>query len=102
MRVLITGSGGQVGSTLIDGMRDRFELRGFDLVPTPGLDDAVIADLADADAVRRATRGMDAVIHLGTASPGGDPWESALNTNFIGTYNDFEAARHVTVETLRV
>ena len=94
MRVLITGSAGAIGSTLAKGMRDRFELRGFDRVPTPDLEDAVVADLADADAVRRATQGMDAVIHLGGAPGGGSPWEDVLNSNIIGTYNVFEAARH--------
>ena len=64
MRVLITGSAGAVGTTLIKGMRDRHEIRGLDLVPTPDLDDALIGDVADYHTVEEAVYGMDALIHL--------------------------------------
>ena len=38
MRVLITGAAGAVGSTLVAGLKGRYELRGLDLVDVPGLD----------------------------------------------------------------
>jgi len=92
MRVLITGAAGRIGSTLVRGMVERYELRGFDQVPMPELKDALVGDLADFDAVLEATRGVEAVIHLGGEPGGGAPWEEILPSNFVGTYNVFEAA----------
>lgn len=91
MRVLITGAAGAIGSVLVRGMKERHELRGFDRVPMPDLEDAIVGDMADFDLLVEATRGMDAVIHLATVK-GGDPWEDALKS-MIGTYHVFEAAR---------
>lgn len=88
MRVLITGSAGAVGTTLIKGIRDHHEIRGFDRVETPGLDDFVVGDITDFDRVEKATCDMDAVIHLVNAGP---EWEQALQS-MTGTYNVFESA----------
>jgi uronate dehydrogenase len=48
-----------------------------------------VAKLAD---MRRVTRGVDAVVHLGGFPAEGD-WENILRANIIGLYNLFEAAR---------
>ena len=93
MRILITGAAGTVGSIVVNGLRDRYTLRGFDRVPTPDLDDTVVAELTDFDAVSSATRNMDAIIHLAGNPSGAAPWEEILDSNIIGTYNLFEAAR---------
>ena len=92
MRVLITGSAGKIGAVLIAGLKEKYQLRGFDLDPTPDLEDGVEADLADFDAVLKATEGMEAVIHLGAATVD-KAWEDTLQTGIIGTYNVFEAMR---------
>jgi uronate dehydrogenase len=39
-----------------------------------------------------ATRGVDAIVHMGGYSVEG-PWETILEANIVGTYNVFEAAR---------
>ncbi|MDE2848856.1 MAG: NAD(P)-dependent oxidoreductase [Gemmatimonadota bacterium] len=91
-RILVTGSAGAVGTIIVNGLRDRYPLRGFDRVPTPGLEDEVVADITDMDAVLQATEGMDAVIHLAGNPSGGASWEEILHANFIGTYTLFEAA----------
>ena len=52
-------------------------------------------DVAEVAAVDRATRGIDAVVHLAVAvgeEDYGQP-ELPLSTNVLGTYNVFEAAR---------
>jgi nucleoside-diphosphate-sugar epimerase len=93
MRVLITGAAGAVGSTLVRGLRPRHRLRGFDRVPMPELEDAVVGDLADFAAVHQACRDVEAVIHLGGTPSGGAPWEEVLHSNILGTYHAMEAAR---------
>lgn len=93
MRVLITGSAGQIGRVLVAGLKGKYRVHGFDLKPTPGLADALIGDLADFDAVLQATEGMECVIHLGGNVSGGVPWPDILRNNIVGTYNVFEASR---------
>ena len=93
MRVLVTGAAGRVGSTVARGLKDRHdEVRGHDRVPMPDLTDTVVSDLTDFDSMLEATRDVDAVAHIG-GLPGGNEWETMLQSNFIGTYNVFEAAR---------
>ncbi|MXW03661.1 MAG: NAD(P)-dependent oxidoreductase [Gemmatimonadetes bacterium] len=91
-RILVTGSAGAVGTIIVNGLKDKYPLRGFDRVPTPGMDDEVVGDITDMDAVLQATEGMDAIIHLAGNPSGGATWEEILDANFIGTYTLFEAA----------
>ena len=93
MKILITGAAGAVGTVLIKGLGDRYQLRAFDRLPLPELEDVVVGELTDFEAVARATQGMDAVIHLAGNPSGAAPWEEILHSNVIGTYNLFEAAR---------
>ena len=44
MKILITGAAGQVGSQLIEGMGDRYALRGLDRSPVE-LEDSMVGDL---------------------------------------------------------
>ncbi|MSP14873.1 MAG: NAD(P)-dependent oxidoreductase [Chloroflexi bacterium] len=93
MRILITGAAGAVGSTLVKGLRDRYQLRGFDRVPMPDLEDTVVGDLEDVPALMRATQDMEVVMHLAGNPSSAAPWDDILHNNIIGTYNIFEAAR---------
>ena len=91
-RILVTGSAGAVGTIIVNGLKVKYPLRGFDRVSTPGMDDEVVGDITDMDAVLQATEGMDAIIHLAGNPSGGASWEEILHANFIGTYTLFEAA----------
>ena len=97
--ILITGSAGAIGSTLVNGLKDRYTLRGLDMTPTPGLNDTIVGDITDFDIALRATRDVDAVIHL-AAMPQVTTWEENLSHNIIGTYNLLEAARQNAVRRI--
>jgi len=93
MKVLITGAAGRIGVVLVRGLKDRYDLRGFDRMPMPELEDQVVGGMTDMSALLKATAGVEAVIHLAGNPSGAAPWEEILNSNIIGTYNLFEAAR---------
>jgi uronate dehydrogenase len=92
-RVLITGAAGRVGQVLANGLGHHYQIRGFDQVDMPDLEDKVVGSVSDYDACLRATQGMDAVIHLAGVPSGGAPWQEVLEANFDGTYHIMEAAR---------
>lgn len=95
--VLLTGGAGRIGRVLRTELAGRYAtLRIFDRNATEALhpsEDHIVGDLADMDAVHRAMAGMDAVIHLG-GLPDEAPFEDILQSNILGTYHIFEAARH--------
>jgi uronate dehydrogenase len=95
-RILITGAAGAIGQTLRAGFADAYRpLRLADIRPiqslTPG-EEAVMCDLSDFSAVQSMMQGIDCVVHLGGV-PREGPWDAILNSNIVGTYNVFEAAR---------
>ncbi len=99
MRVLITGAAGRVGAIVARGLAERHHVRGHDRVPMPELADSVVSDLDDFAAVLAAVKDVDAIVHLG-GLPGGDDWDELLQSNFVGTYNVFEAARQLGVKRI--
>jgi uronate dehydrogenase len=99
--VLITGAAGHIGRTACAGLAARgWKVRGLDKVPLDGVDGLadppVVADVTDTDAVRRATEGVDAVVHLaGVATEA--PFDEILSANIEGTFRVFDAARRAGV-----
>ena len=101
MRVLVTGGAGFIGSHVVDRLLAAgIEPRIFDVRPSshhePGDVDSVLGDLLDREALRKAMRGCDAVVHLAAAADVDDvalrPAE-AESVNARGTLNVLEAAR---------
>ena len=95
-RVLITGAGGRIGTSLTNAYKARYDLRlhCYPAVPDqPAVDDAVTGNLSDFAVARRALDGMDAVIHLAGNPSTQASWESVRDNNIEATYNVFEAAR---------
>jgi uronate dehydrogenase len=91
-RVLLTGSAGGVGSMLRAGLGDRWDVVCFDRVPTPGVPGACVADLTDGEALLRAARGCDAILHLGGIPTPADFRRVILPANVIGAWRMYEAA----------
>jgi len=91
--VLLTGAAGGLG-TLMRGLLPSYgyELRLLDVRPIPDAPDAIIADLADRDALREAVRGTDAVLHLAGISLE-STFDKVLRANIEGTHNVYEAVR---------
>jgi uronate dehydrogenase len=98
-QILLTGAAGRLGTHL----RHSFAQKGRALLATdivqPAEDAPVeLADLADRDAVDRLmSRDISAVIHFGGISREA-PWQSILDSNIVGSYNIFDAARKAGVK----
>ncbi|MFL5245939.1 MAG: NAD-dependent epimerase/dehydratase family protein [Gemmataceae bacterium] len=100
-RVLITGSAGRVGQAAVREIKARGHfVRGFDLAPTPGIDDFLVSDITDAAMIRRAVDGIDTLIHLAAIPDDDDFLTKLLPNNVIGVYHVFEAARLAGVRRL--
>jgi uronate dehydrogenase len=96
-RVLVTGAAGRIGRAACPGLAARgWRVRGLDRRPLDGVaglsDPPVVAELADAAALDRATAGTDAIVHL-AGRAGEAPFPEILEANIDGTYQVFEAAR---------
>jgi nucleoside-diphosphate-sugar epimerase len=98
--VLLTGSAGRIGTALRRELGDRIPFRGVDVKPTPGAPDALVADLADWDATRRAVEGCWGVVHLAAKPDNGTYYEELRPRNIDATYNVFEAARQAGVKKI--
>src|SRR3954471_15067708 len=64
MKILVTGSAGHLGEALMRTLREREDVRGIDVKPSPYTD--VVASIVERDAVREALRGVDTVLHTAT------------------------------------
>lgn len=108
-RVLITGAAGTVGSAIRKHLKDRYELKLLfnrtipeDLSPT---DVVVSGDIVDFEAMREATEGVDAIVHLALLNRrrSGTRAELARHTidgDIKSCYNIYEAARMNGVDTV--
>ncbi len=106
MDVLVTGAYGRCGTALIDHLHDRVEYDFTYLNRSDRPDDhpyggyeTIIADVADADALRSAAGGHDAIVHMAAFPHADGDWSDVLEPNIIGTYNALEAARLADVES---
>ena len=105
MKILVTGGGGFVGGAIVRQLRGRGdEVRTFSRGDYPELGalgaEVVRGDLSDAEAVARAVRGCDAVIHV-AARPGvWGSWDSFYRPNVVGTENVIRACRDSGVSRL--
>lgn len=93
-RVLVTGGAGLIGRATVRHLLDLgaqvsvLDRRGVDLGVNPGVVVRVMdGDVTDPEAVRRAVRGKDAVVHLaGIPGPHLTDELSTYTVNTVGTY----------------
>ncbi|MGZ3638402.1 MAG: NAD-dependent epimerase/dehydratase family protein [Ktedonobacterales bacterium] len=93
MRILITGSSGQLGSEIARQLWTEHEVVGVDLAPGPWT--AHVGSITDQELMSGLVRGVDAVIH--TASLHAPhvsllPKQAFVDTNISGTLHLLEAA----------
>lgn len=86
--IAVTGCSGTIGTRLCVDLRKDHSVVGIDLK-----DADRPADVRDFDAMVRALRGCETVIHLAGAVAVDASWEDVYGTNIGGTYNVYEAAR---------
>jgi len=96
----MTGAAGRIGTFLRAELAGKYRLRLSDIKPLRDLrkgESFLRADLTNFSSMLRATRGVDAVLHLGGQTSGGGvedgAWERMLPANIIGFRNTLEAAR---------
>lgn len=98
MKILVTGGGGFLGQAICRLLAARgYEVASFNRGHYPALDalgvEQIRGDLADAEAVRRACEGRDAVFHNAAKAGGWGPYEDYHRANVLGTRNVLDACR---------
>jgi nucleoside-diphosphate-sugar epimerase len=86
-RVLVTGAGGLLGQHIVDELRDRCAVSGFDLKAGSAPITWHLGDLTDAAAIAAAVKDKDAIVHV-AAIP--NIWsgsgEKIMQVNVTGVY----------------
>jgi UDP-glucose 4-epimerase len=99
MTILVTGSAGHLGEALMRLLRGEGQQAiGLDIKASDHTD--IIASIGDGDAIRRAFRGIDAVIHTATLHKphvATHSYADFVATNISGTLTLLEAAREAGV-----
>ena len=94
--LLLTGAAGGLGQALRERLKANCNILRLSDRADLGLaatgEEVVLADLADAEAVDRMVKGVDAIVHLGGVSVEG-PFTPILQANILGVFNLYEAAR---------
>ncbi|MCF3934769.1 NAD(P)-dependent oxidoreductase [Acuticoccus sp. M5D2P5] len=94
--ILITGAAGNLGTELRRGLAPLAKtLRLADRVEIADVkanEEAMIFDLGDEAATIAATKGVDAIVHMGGA-PMERPWQDILDSSIRGSYHIYEGAR---------
>ena len=104
MRILVTGAGGNLGRVVSPVLaKAGHELRLFDFRAVPSDHEVIVGDVRDPDAVARAMRGVDAVVHgaaLHGVHLGNWSVDDFWSTNCTGTFVVYDAAREAGVRRI--
>ncbi|WP_133647082.1 NAD-dependent epimerase/dehydratase family protein [Paraburkholderia flava] len=95
-RILLTGAAGNLGQQMRGALAAWADVvRVSDIASLGDVaahEEAVVADLADCDAVHALLEGVDAVVHLGGISVEA-PFEDLIEANIRGLYNLYSSAQ---------
>ena len=97
MKVLVTGSNGLIGRTVIAALGDRYEFTGLDRTESADGVPTTVADASNLEAILPAFDGIEAVVHLAANPSVETPWADVLQNNLVATHNVFEACRQHSV-----
>jgi nucleoside-diphosphate-sugar epimerase len=95
-KVLVTGASGLIGQLVITRLADRYAFSGLSRRPVDGIP-FTQASITDLDAVRRASAGVDMVLHLAAETEDHDDWDKVVSTTMGGCLNAFRAAQEAGV-----
>ncbi len=101
MRVAVTGSSGKLGAVVVTWLKDAgHTVLSLDRVGERG-DGFLTVDFTDYGQVVDAVAGQDAIVHLAAIpAPGIAPEVETFHNNMLATFNVFQAARRVGIETV--
>ena len=100
-RILVTGASGAIGTPVCSYLLSLgHHVRGFSKEKHPNLQDQVIDDLCNENAVQRAMNRIDIVIHLGAYPNNADFLDVLMEPNVRGLYNVCSAAADSSVKRL--
>ncbi|MFK5688819.1 NAD-dependent epimerase/dehydratase family protein [Ornithinimicrobium sp. LYQ92] len=93
-RVLVTGASGMLGGAVADLLATRgWEVTVMQRRTAGGRHRETLGDVRDPEAVQRAVRGQDAVVHLAAKVDVVGPWRDFVDVNVRGTRRVIEALR---------
>ncbi|MBV7332350.1 NAD(P)-dependent oxidoreductase [Chloroflexi bacterium TSY] len=95
----MTGMSGLIGGVVRERLQDRYKLSALNRSDVPGVP-CHRTDIDDLAAIQPAFDGIDLVIHLAANASMSASWNDILQTNIVGTYNVFEAARQAGVQRI--
>jgi len=96
-KVLVTGASGLIGGLVIRDLSDKYEFSGLSRRVVPGIVHTQ-AEIADPVAIRKASEGMDMVLHLAAETHEYDDWDKVMANTIGGTLNMFRAAQEAGVK----
>ena len=96
-KVLVTGASGLIGGLVIRDLSDKYEFSGLSRRPVPGIVHTQ-AEISDPVAIRKASQGMDMVLHLAAETHEYDDWDKEMQNTIGGTLNMFRAAEQAGVK----
>jgi nucleoside-diphosphate-sugar epimerase len=96
-KVLITGASGLIGGLVIRDLADKYAFSGLSRRPVPGIPHTK-ASIEDFEAVRKASKGMDMVLHLAAETQDYDDWDKVMQNTIGGTLNMYRAAQEAGVK----
>jgi NAD+ dependent glucose-6-phosphate dehydrogenase len=89
--VLVTGASGLIGGLTISNLGQKYAFSGLSRRPVAGIPH-IQADISDLDAVQRACRGVDMVLHLAAETQDYNDWDRVFESTMRGTVNVYQAA----------